>query len=163
MNKISQDNLVEILASDPNNLETYTMLSGYLGKSSRKEHYRLYDDLSFSSYIDFKESDVQYTKSTESTDNPFGTSFVWLSEDAKVIAGGQQKMDAADLAVFQGGFMSEMDELGDELNIDGGGNGIMAKPKSRYFRTSCGIICRIVNPRPFKTNPIIGRCPVCPI
>jgi hypothetical protein len=88
MKKIPQVNLVEALASDPNNLEPYTMLSGYLGKGSRKEHYRLYDDLSFSLYVEFKESDVQHAKSTESSYNPFGMSIIWISEDAKVIAGG---------------------------------------------------------------------------
>lgn len=105
---LAQDDLVEKLVPDAGNVETFQMLYGWLGKSTRKGHIRLYDDLDMKVYVEFSEKDVQLTQSLKTSNDPIGGTLVWLSEDAKVIDTAQRQSDADARSFLDGDFAKAM-------------------------------------------------------
>lgn len=156
---IPQNDIVEALVPDPGNVQTYQMLSGWIGKSTRKGHVRLYDELDMAAYFEFAEEDVCHIQSTESSDNPMGGSVVWLAQDAKVISIGQRSGEMDDRAFLQGDFAQAMAGYDfDRVKEPGGNMGDMRGPVSRNYPSFCWY-CSIFCPRSTK-RPCKPTCPL---
>ncbi|MEM9023764.1 MAG: hypothetical protein AAGB22_08475 [Bacteroidota bacterium] len=150
---LHQDDLVEVLAPDAGNVDSYQLLYGWLGKSTRKGYVRLYDDIDLRVYVEFSEAEVHLTKSLQTTENPLGGTLVWLSADAKVITTGQEKTDIQERSFLQGDFAQEMGALERDLNVNDGTTA-MAAGLTRSWKC-----CK--KPKPFLKTIFWGSCRPC--
>lgn len=81
--KLIENKLIQALIPSALEIPKIQVLSGQLGKSSRKEYCRLYQSLDLTSYIEFSEEDILHTVNLENERDPIGGTIVWLKEDAK--------------------------------------------------------------------------------
>jgi|GEM_PF-2271121 len=153
--QIPQNDLVEALVPDAGNVETYQILYGWIGKSTRKGYIRLYADLDMAAYLEFLESDVQLVKSMQTPENPLDGSTVWLSADAKILETGNTDSDMSADAFLMGGFSDKMAGYERDATgvIDADDVIYAAAAKSKIFPRRCGLS------RPPKSRRIWKCCP----
>jgi hypothetical protein len=76
------DDFVSKVIKDPENPVRAIFLAGFLGASSKKNHVRLYTDISLREYYEIPEDDILHTIKTATRESPLGGTFVWVTEDA---------------------------------------------------------------------------------
>lgn len=81
------DEFVQRIVRDPKDPPQVTLLSGYLGSSSEKEHVRLYLDEELSRYVEIPENAIRYTQALPPEQSPLGGSLVWIDSGAEVLHG----------------------------------------------------------------------------
>ena len=79
--KLVEDRLVSQVVRDPSSPRA-KLVSGYLGKSARRNYWRIYLTLDFSEYVEVAAKDILHTESL-GTPNASG-SWVWIKGDAKL-------------------------------------------------------------------------------
>ena len=79
--KLWQDDLVENLMPDPSRAPEAVALTGWLGKSTRDGHWRLYLTPQLDEYVEFEEKAVLRSQSlgSEQTEGP---TMLWVERDA---------------------------------------------------------------------------------
>jgi hypothetical protein len=82
--RLAQDRIVDQLAPDPGSHQPLTILTGFLGQSSREGFWRLYLTPELDEYVEFAEDDVVQTEEATKEQAPFGGSSVWLRQGAPV-------------------------------------------------------------------------------
>jgi hypothetical protein len=80
--KLRQDSLVDRLVPDPARHESFTVLTGFLGKSPRDGYWRLYLTPQLDEYLEFRSGDVKHTEQLPPDLAPLGGSRVWIQKDA---------------------------------------------------------------------------------
>ena len=80
-----QDELIKNLVPDPSQVPNLKRRDGWLGKSSRKDYWRLYLTPELNNYLEFREEDAVHTLSLESDLNPFGGTSVFLKREAELL------------------------------------------------------------------------------
>jgi hypothetical protein len=81
---VEPDELIEQLVPDPSNPPTVVGLDGYIGRSDREGHIRLYRDLSVSYWLDIPEDKIHFTKTADVEGKFHRMSVVWVERDALV-------------------------------------------------------------------------------
>lgn len=154
---IPQDDLVEALVRDAGNIEDYQVLSGWIGKSTRKGHVRLYYQLDMSAYVEFKEEDVVYHKAFQTSSTSLGCTALWLLADAKIIGTEQADEASSESNFLEGEFMSYMSSLEQETAYPTGGlsSTAMAAGKSKIWPKRCGL-----SQKPTTRSPRLCCCPI---
>jgi hypothetical protein len=79
--ELVEDPLVSKVVHDPSSPKA-KLLSGYLGRSSRRGHWRVYLTLDFSEYVELAAKDILHTQALGSP-NASG-SWIWVRDDAKM-------------------------------------------------------------------------------
>ena len=80
---LKQDPLVDRLRPDPSQpLPDVVVLFGYLGKSSEREHWRLYLTTQLNEYVEIAEGDILETESVATEKNLMGGTRLWIRRDA---------------------------------------------------------------------------------
>ena len=79
--KLVEDPIVSRVVQDPSSPRA-KLVSGYLGKSSRRGYWRIYLTLDFSEYVEVAARDILHTESLGSADA--SGSWVWIKDDAKM-------------------------------------------------------------------------------
>jgi hypothetical protein len=69
---LTPDHITERLVSDPSQPADATVLSGFLGRSSREGHERLYLDLELRSYVEVPRDAILHRERVGSEDSPMG-------------------------------------------------------------------------------------------
>lgn len=77
-----EEEFIQKLVPDPSQPPDVGLLTGYLGKSSRPGHSRLYLTLELSSYVDIPDADILHTQSLKNDGNLLGGTLVWVNRDA---------------------------------------------------------------------------------
>ena len=93
-NELREDALPQQLVPDPSNPPDVVIYSGYLGKSTRDGYWRLYLNATMDNYIEVAETDISYSESLESRENPLGGTILWVKKDAKIIHTQTQNANA---------------------------------------------------------------------
>jgi hypothetical protein len=78
----TQSPIVEKLVADPSQPEL-RVLSGYLGRSARDGHWRVYQNVEFSEYLEVADSDIVHVEKTGRDDSDVAA-WVWVRRDARV-------------------------------------------------------------------------------
>ena len=72
------------LIEDPAGLDVFVYV-GFVGRSQRPGHWRLYLNPEWSDYLEFHSDDVVLARALEPVGHPLGGTFVWLRRDANVL------------------------------------------------------------------------------
>jgi len=78
------DQLAEKLVTDPAEVPDLLLLVGFLGRSSRPKHIRLYLTPEMGEYAEIPGNGVVHTVSLQSDDRPLGGSAVWIKRETQV-------------------------------------------------------------------------------
>lgn len=155
---IPQDDLVEKLVPNAGNVETYQMLYGWVGKSTRSGYVRLYEDLDMKSYVEFQDKDVRLTEPMKTQSDPLGGTMVWLDKEAEIITTNSSS-GKEEAAFLSGQFMASLDKVSEGFEGLDASAELRARP-SRFFCPSRFTFC----PSRFGC-PSRYRCPsrfLCP-
>src|SRR5215468_7964638 len=79
-----EDDIVGDLVPDPGDVRSLRVLTGYLGRSTRKGHLRLYLSASLDSYLEVETTAVVRRQSIPATHAPLGGTILWVKKDAKI-------------------------------------------------------------------------------
>lgn len=83
--KLNEDELVENLVSDPSQIPELRTLTGFLGRSTQDDHWRLYLGPDLGEYLEFRKEDVvHYERLTQEQSPPLGSTIVWVKRDCKL-------------------------------------------------------------------------------
>ncbi len=83
--RLKQDPLVEKLIPDLSEKHPdVRVLSGFLGNSSQKGHWRLYLTPALDVYLEIPEEDIVHSQSLASEGNSLGGTILWVKQDADV-------------------------------------------------------------------------------
>lgn len=80
-NKLQQSSLVNQLRPDPSVPANVQLLTGWLGRSTKPDHWRLYISPDLNSYIDLAEKDIVHHYDFGDS-NPLGAVLLWVKRDA---------------------------------------------------------------------------------
>jgi hypothetical protein len=83
--RINEDELVRSLIPDPAALPDARVRVGFLGRSARARHWRLYLTPELNDYLEFTEPDVLHVRPLEGRDHPLGGSAVWFRREANLV------------------------------------------------------------------------------
>lgn len=78
------DEIVENLVRDPADVPDVRVLVGYLGRSTRSGHWRLYLTPDLRSYVEFREDEVVHSKQLDHKNSPLGGTVVWVKREANL-------------------------------------------------------------------------------
>lgn len=78
------DQIVERLVPDPTNIPDVRVLAGFLGKTNRKNHWRLYLTTNLTNYVEFDQDDVVHSEQLEGDEYPLGGTVIWINRDANL-------------------------------------------------------------------------------
>ena len=81
---MSQDEVVRALVPDPTDAPDSKMFVGLVGASPNENFVRLYLSTELKDFLEFRQSDVLFSKSLETPENPLGGTAVWIRGDASV-------------------------------------------------------------------------------
>lgn len=91
-NKLRFDDFIEALRPDPESLdERFVVLRGFLGKSSERDHVRIYFDGVASSFIDVAESDIVHAVPLSDEESAIGGSRLWFNASSSYLYGDPAK------------------------------------------------------------------------
>lgn len=85
MATMKPDALVKHLLPDPLQHADLRVLAGFLGKSQRKGHWRMYQTPTLDAHVEFAEEDVVHSHSSDDAGNKLGGTVVWLKRDANIV------------------------------------------------------------------------------
>jgi len=80
---LKEDKLVADMLPDPAHRPDQVGISGYLGRSTRAGHWRLYLNAQLSEYVEVAEEDILDRKALPEENSPLGGSVLFLKSDAK--------------------------------------------------------------------------------
>lgn len=83
--KLNEDKLVRSLVPDPSKVPDARVLVGFVGKSARERHWRLYLNPNLNEYVEFADSDVLHSQPLEGSDHPLGGTVVWFKREANLV------------------------------------------------------------------------------
>lgn len=78
------DELIEQLVPDPANTPSVVGLDGYVGRSDRVGHFRLYRTLSLDYWLEIREDAVYFARTVDVAGKFQRMSVVWIYSDAQV-------------------------------------------------------------------------------
>jgi hypothetical protein len=81
---LTPDALIEQLVPDPSNPPSVVGLDGYLGRSAKEGHIRLYRDLSVSYWLEIPREAIYYTDTVDVEGKFRRLSVVWVDRNARV-------------------------------------------------------------------------------
>jgi hypothetical protein len=82
---LAEDDLVARLVSDPAALPDVRARAGFLGRSARARHWRLYLTPELNDYLEFTKADVLHVRPLKGRDHPLGGSAVWFRREANLV------------------------------------------------------------------------------
>jgi hypothetical protein len=82
---LKPDALIERIAPDASEVPDVRVLAGFLGKSTRRGHWRLYLTPTLNEYVEFAEDDVVHSHSLETDENRLGGTVVWVRREANLV------------------------------------------------------------------------------
>ena len=82
--KLEPDALVERLAPDASHVPDLRVLVGFLARSTREGHWRLYLTPTLNEYVEFAEDDVVHSHAFESDESRLGGTVVWVKRAANL-------------------------------------------------------------------------------
>jgi hypothetical protein len=82
--KLEPDVLIERLVPDASQIPDVRVLVGFLGKSTRERHWRLYLTPTLNEYVEFAEDDVMHSHAFESDESRLGGTMVWVRREANL-------------------------------------------------------------------------------
>ena len=85
------DELAETLAADPTASPDLRVLVGWVGRSDRDNHIRLYTTLDFGEHLDLPRSDVAHVHHSH---DPLQPSLLWIRAGAKITISRSEARDA---------------------------------------------------------------------
>jgi hypothetical protein len=81
---LKQDEIIARLVPDPTAPPDVIAIVGFLGKSSRRKSWRLYQTLDLKDYAEIAEDDIVQSQSLKSELQPLGGTVVWVKSGARV-------------------------------------------------------------------------------
>lgn len=94
------DDFVSKIVTDPANPVGHTVLRGFIGASTDKDHVRVYADESLNSFIDIPQRAIVYTK--ELSNSPLGGSTIWVKAGTEYVFGQASSGRKARKKFFEG-------------------------------------------------------------
>ena len=82
---LKPDALIERIAPDASEIPDVRVIAGFLGKSTRRRHWRLYLTPTLNEYVEFAEDDVVHSHSLETDENRLGGTVVWVRREANLV------------------------------------------------------------------------------
>jgi hypothetical protein len=82
---LKPDALIDRIAPDASEVPDVRVITGFLGKSTRRGHWRLYLTPTLNEYVEFAENDVVHSYSLEADENRLGGTLVWVRRDANLV------------------------------------------------------------------------------
>ena len=83
--EMNEDEVVQHLVPDPSAVPEVKILSGFLGKSSRDGHWRLYLTPELSEYIEIPEEAVLRSQKLDNEQSPLGGTILWINRNAELV------------------------------------------------------------------------------
>jgi hypothetical protein len=83
--KLEPDAVIEYLVPDASEIPDVRVLVGFLGKSTRRGHWRLYLTPTLNENVEFAEDDVVHSHSLETDENRLGGTVVWVRREANLV------------------------------------------------------------------------------
>jgi hypothetical protein len=82
----SYDDFVSKVIKDPENPGRPIFLTGFLGASSKKNHVRLYTDLSLRDYFEIPEDGILHMTKVSARESTLGGTYIWVAEDTCIVS-----------------------------------------------------------------------------
>jgi hypothetical protein len=153
----SQASFVEKLVSDPTKPVDATLLTGFLGKSTREKHSRLYLNPELSSYVDIPDDALLHTEDIPKEYSPLGGVHAWVKRGAQLVRG--QSSGAGDQASFFEGPLTH------DLLAGGVHAAPQAIPNTAANCLNITVACPVTPvcpPTPLCPSAHAGTCPTQP-
>jgi hypothetical protein len=83
--KWEEDELTKHLVADPQTVPGTIFMVGFMGKTNRADHVRLYLTPELDEYIEFRSDDLRQSQSLTTAENPLGGTAVWVDRSARII------------------------------------------------------------------------------
>lgn len=87
---LREDEFVGRAVEDPNAPPQLLMLTGYVGKSSKGSHTRIYLDLLLSSYVDVPDEEILHAQELPKAQSPVGGYYIWIRRTDLILEELQQ-------------------------------------------------------------------------
>ena len=81
---LRQDEVIARLMPDPSTPPDVTAMVGFLGKSTRRKFWRLYQTLDLKDYVEIAEDDIVQSQSLKSEQQPLGGTVLWVKSGARL-------------------------------------------------------------------------------
>jgi hypothetical protein len=85
--RIEYDEFVAKVRPSPDTNEQVQFLTGYVGRSSKRGHIRLYVDATLSTYIEIPTADILHALPKTKEEDPLGGSRLWVKKESKLAVG----------------------------------------------------------------------------
>ncbi len=142
--EFKQHPIIEKLVGDPNTPPKVTQVTGYLGKSSRAGHVRLYDTLDLGEYTDVPESSVLHAEDVPATEMEHGGTRLWVESHATVVRESVQST-RTEARFLEGAIASAHLGAAEPVAEEPGVGAGFATPPPTAFRTcmpTCNVTCQ---------------------
>jgi hypothetical protein len=83
--RLTEDDLIERLAPDPGSLPDVRLVSGWLGRSTRSDRWRLYVTPELNRFVEFSQAEVVHHRRLTISEVSLGGTLVWIRRDANVM------------------------------------------------------------------------------
>jgi hypothetical protein len=83
--RLTEDDLVEGLAPDPGSLPDARQVSGWLGRSTRSDRWRVYLTPELNRFLEFSRAEILHHRRLTMSDVPLGGTLVWIRREAEVV------------------------------------------------------------------------------
>jgi len=110
------DDFISKIVPDPANPVGHTLLRGFIGASTDKDHVRVYADESLNSFIDIPQRAIVYTK--ELSNSPLGGSSIWVKSGTEYVFGRASSARKTKKKFFDGPVYQEYITANLQANID---------------------------------------------
>jgi len=87
MPKPSESTFVGKIVKDPKKHVATLLLTGFVGRSSEKDHTRLYFDEQLSQYVEIPDQAILHSEPIPKEQSPLGGVYVWIDRDAQLVQG----------------------------------------------------------------------------
>lgn len=164
--------LIERLVEDPAAPPDVTELVGYLGKSTRAGHVRVYASLDLNEYTDVPEAAVRHAEEVPETELEHGGTRLWLDAKAEVVheVRSTLRVEARFLegAIAQAHLLKEAEPVPAASEEEGGEEEAFGAPET-MLQPVCTLRCPITIQRtcpqtqcPASCRPMLTCNPTCP-
>jgi hypothetical protein len=145
--EIPEHPVVAKVVGDPSSTTATTRLVGYVGKSTRSEHVRLYTDPTFEAFVEIPKDKILHSETVPADRMELGGTSLWVKADAPLIAGSSRPPATA---AAQASFL-----MGDISN-----QYLPAAGQSAQFPWPPTVFCPLTQFCP--TNPLVCVSAACP-
>ncbi|MBC8067423.1 MAG: hypothetical protein IAG13_03740 [Deltaproteobacteria bacterium] len=160
--RLKQHPIVEKLIDDPNAPPDVVQIVGYIGKSPRQAHHRVYLSLQFDEYVDVPEDAIVHFEEVPDTEMQHGGTRLWVQASAPVVHETRQTT-RTEARFLEGSIADEyLQDMPAEPDMNaGGGEQFGYPPQTAHYDCSVRDGCFGMMPQTKVTQcecPMSERC-----